>query len=81
MKGTVRGLLYGGGDRFLAQLIGVATCIVFMCAVTYTFFRVQDRIQGIRVSPAAEVVGLDSAEMGVPAYTDETLGLYDDLAE
>jgi Amt family ammonium transporter len=81
VSGTVRGLLYGGGDQFLAQLIGAATCIVFVCGMFYAFFRIQDRIQGIRVSPAAEVGGLDSAEMGVPAYTDETEGLYDELAE
>jgi len=81
VSGTVRGLLYGGGDQFLAQLIGAATCVVLVCTVMYTFFRVQDRLQGIRVSPADEVAGLDTSEMGVPAYTDETIGLYDELAE
>jgi Amt family ammonium transporter len=77
VKGTVRGLLYGGWGQFLAQLIGAATCIVFVCAMAYAFFRIQDRIQGIRVSPQEEVEGLDSAEMGVPAYTEETRDLYD----
>ena len=63
------GSTLNGGDLRLAV---VATCIVFEYAVMYTFFRVQDRIQVIRVSPAAEVVGLDSAEMSVQAYTGET---------
>jgi Amt family ammonium transporter len=80
VSGTVRGLLYGGWGQFLAQLIGVATCIAFVCTLAFAFFKVQDKIQGIRVSPAAEVAGLDSAEMGVPAYTDETTDLYDDIA-
>jgi len=80
VPGTVRGLLYGGRSQFLAQLIGTAAVIIFACGLFYAFFRIQDKIQGIRVSPAAEVAGLDSAEMGVPAYTDETPDLYDDIA-
>ncbi|MHB8895395.1 MAG: ammonium transporter [Candidatus Geothermincolia bacterium] len=80
VTGTVRGLLYGGWSQFLAQLIGAATCVTFVCAVAYAFFRIQDRIQGIRVAPHAEVEGLDSAEMGVPAYTEETRDLYDSIA-
>jgi Amt family ammonium transporter len=80
VPGTVRGLLYGGWSQFLVQLIGAATCIVFACTLFYTFFRVQDRIQGIRVSAEHEVGGLDSAEMGVPAYTSDVRDLYDGLA-
>jgi len=80
VNGTVRGLLYGGWGQFAAQLVGAATCVVFVCGVAYAFFRVQDRLQGIRVAPHEEVEGLDSAEMGVPAYTDETRDLYDNLA-
>ena len=79
VHGTVRGLLYGGWGQFLAQLIGAATCIIFVSALFYTFFKVQDRFQGIRVSPEAEVGGLDSAEMGMPAYTEDTRELYDSL--
>jgi len=80
VHGTVRGLLYGGWGQFLAQLIGAATCIIFVSALFYSFFKIQDRIQGIRVSPEAEVGGLDSAEMGVPAYTEDTRDLYDSLS-
>lgn len=76
VEGTVRGALYGGWSQLAAQLVGVATVIVFACAVFFTFFKVQDRIQGIRVAPEAEVRGLDEAELGVPAYTDEVQDLY-----
>ena len=76
VPGTVRGALYGGWSQFAAQLIGVATVIVFACTAFYLFFRIQDRIQGIRVAPEAEVGGLDDAEMGVPAYTEEVSDLY-----
>jgi ammonium transporter, Amt family len=72
VAGTVRGALYGGWGQLLAQLIGMATCIIFTCAIFYTFFKVQDRLMGIRVSPEAELTGLDQFEMGVQAYTDET---------
>lgn len=75
---AVRGALYGGFSQLLAQLIGAATCIAFVCSLFYTFFRVQDRIQGIRVAPEVEVGGLDDAEMGVPAYTEEVPQLYAD---
>lgn len=75
VKGGVRGLLYGGWDQLGAQVIGAVVCAAFACAVFYAFFRVQDRLQGIRVSPEVELAGVD-AEMGVPAYTDETPDLY-----
>jgi Amt family ammonium transporter len=70
--GTVRGALYGGGGQLLAQLIGAATVVLFACGLFYSFFRIQDHFMGIRVSPQVELGGLDQAEMGVAAYTEET---------
>ncbi len=67
---AVTGALYGNWGQLLAQVIGAAVCIVFACSVFYAFFRLQDRLQGIRVSPEEELRGLDETEMGVPAYTD-----------
>jgi Amt family ammonium transporter len=75
---TVRGLLYGGGGQFLAQLIGAATCIVFVFSVAYIFFKVQDRIQGIRVPLEQEIEGLDVHEMGVSAY-GESGGFFENI--
>ncbi len=72
VSGTVRGALYGGWSQLLAQLIGAATCILFVCVLFYSFFKIQDRFMGIRVSPEVELAGLDTSEMGVQAYTDET---------
>lgn len=80
VAGTVRGALYGGWSQLLAQLIGAAVCIVFVCVIFYTFFRVQDRIMGIRVRPEEEISGLDVTQMGVPAYTEDVRDLYDHLA-
>lgn len=67
----VKGLLYGGTGQFLAQLIYAGTVIVFISVLTYVFFKVQDKIQGIRSDEADEVQGLDIPEMGVEAYPRE----------
>ncbi|MBU1670748.1 MAG: ammonium transporter [Actinobacteria bacterium] len=68
---AVRGALYGGWSQLLAQLIGMAACVIFVCGLSYAFFKVQDRIMGIRLSPEIEMAGADE-EMGVPAYTERT---------
>ncbi len=65
---AVRGLIYGGWDQFLAQLLGAAVCAVFVLGTSLAFFKIQDRIQGIRVPLEVEIEGLDAHEMGVLAY-------------
>ena len=66
--GGVRGLFFGDAGQFAAQLIGAIACAAFVLGLSYLFFRLQDRIQGIRVAPQVEVDGLDIHEMGVSAY-------------
>jgi ammonium transporter, Amt family len=73
VAGTVRGALYGGWGQLIAQLIGAVTLVLYACLIFYLFFRIQDRLMGIRVAPEVELGGLDQAEMGVAAYTEETL--------
>jgi len=68
---AVRGALYGGWSQLLAQVIGMAACVAFVCGLAYAFFKIQDTVMGIRVSPDIEMSGLDE-EMGVPAYTERT---------
>jgi Amt family ammonium transporter len=68
VEGTVKGLFFGDAGQFAAQLIGAVACAVFVLGLSYGFFRLQDRAQGIRVSPQVEVDGLDMHEMGVAAY-------------
>lgn len=72
---AVRGALYGNWSQLIAQVIGACVCILFVCTLFYTFFRVQNRLFGIRVAPEVEIGGLDE-EMGVPAYTEETPELF-----
>jgi Amt family ammonium transporter len=71
VEGTVTGLLYGGGlGQLGAQVITAAVAAAWAFGVMYAFFKVQDKIQGIRVTRDEETIGLDVPEMGVAAYPD-----------
>ncbi|MCC7077405.1 MAG: ammonium transporter [Acidimicrobiia bacterium] len=67
----VEGLIRGNVGQFGAQLVYAVALVVVISTITYTFFRIQDRIQGIRVSPEDELQGVDIPEMGVEAYPVE----------
>ena len=69
VEGTVRGLFYGGGaGQLAAQAISAAVVVIWAFGLMYVFFRVQKRLQGIRVTRDEEMIGLDVPEMGVAAY-------------
>ena len=71
VEGTVTGLLYGGGFGQLgAQVITAGVAAAWAFGVMYAFFKVQDKLQGIRVTRDEETIGLDVPEMGVAAYPD-----------
>ena len=71
VSGTVTGLLYGGGFGQLgAQLVTDVVVVAWAFGTMYAFFKVQDKLQGIRVSRDEETIGLDVPEMGVAAYPD-----------
>jgi Amt family ammonium transporter len=68
VAGPVRGLLFGDARQLVAQVVGVATNAVFVFATAYGFFRLVDRVMGIRVPAEVEYQGLDALEMGTDAY-------------
>jgi len=71
VAGGVTGLLYGGGFGQLgAQAIDLVVVATWSFGLMYAFFKVQDRLQGIRVTRDEETIGLDVPEMGVAAYPD-----------
>ncbi|MCK9209620.1 MAG: ammonium transporter [Ignavibacteriaceae bacterium] len=72
VPGTVKGLFYGDASQLVAQLIGSATCIIFVFAVMYGFFKLQDKLFGIRVDARDEIDGLDMPEMGIVGYVDDS---------
>ena len=73
VAGGVRGLFYGDATQLYAQLIAIAVLIVWGFGVSYIFFKVLDKVWGIRVAPEIELEGLDVPEMGVLAYPDNQL--------
>jgi ammonium transporter, Amt family len=70
VSGSVKGLFYGDGGQLVANLIGCVVILLWAWGGGYLFFKVQDMIQGIRVSPEVELEGLDLPEMGALGYFD-----------
>ncbi len=73
VAGTVKGLFYGSGSQFVAELVGVLTNFIFVFVVMYVFFKILDKIVPLRVSEELEREGLDQAEVAVSAYPDFSL--------
>src|SRR5204863_3118750 len=47
VSGTVKGLFYGDAGQFFAEVIGVLTCMIFVFAVMYLFFKLSNKITPI----------------------------------
>ncbi len=73
VNGSVRGLFYGDPGQFIAQLVGVVTLLGFVFSLSYAFNVLVDWLVGQRVSPAAELEGLDIPEMGSLGYPEFVL--------
>jgi Amt family ammonium transporter len=73
VSGGVRGLFYGDASQLLAQFIAVVVLFVWGFGVSYAFFRILDKVWGLRVAPEDELEGLDVPEMGVLAYPDSPI--------
>lgn len=67
---AVRGLLYGGADQFVAQVIGVVTVFVYASVMAFVVFKVLNAITPMRSDPADEEQGLDVPETGIVAYPE-----------
>jgi Amt family ammonium transporter len=73
VAGGVTGLFFGDSSQLVAQLIAVVVLFVWGFGVSYVFIKILDKVWGLRVSPEAEINGLDVPEMGVSAYPDQQL--------
>lgn len=70
VAGTVTGLFYGGGiSQFVAELVGVVTCVITLSIISIVVFKVIDLIVGNRVAERIEIEGLDIPEMGLLGYS------------
>jgi len=76
VDGAVTGLFYGDTSQFIAQCIGTTTNIVYVFIVSYVFFKVLDKVVGLRVPAEMELEGLDQAEVAVKAYPEFNLRNY-----
>ncbi|MDP4177224.1 MAG: ammonium transporter [Bacillota bacterium] len=70
VSGGVKGLFFGDPGQLVAQLIVVLVLIVWGFGSSFLFYKILDKIMGIRVSPEVELQGLDIPEMGIGAYAD-----------
>ena len=70
VKTAVTGFFYGNPSQLFAQIIGAVTVIVWAFGLSYIFFRIQDKLMGIRVSREIEAAGVDLHEMGILAYPE-----------
>ena len=68
VAGTVKGLFYGDASQFTAECVGVLANFIYVGLISLIVFKLIELAVGNRVSPAAEVEGLDIPEMGVPGY-------------
>jgi Amt family ammonium transporter len=70
VTGGVKGLFYGDGGQFAAQLTDAIVVVVFCSIMTIVFFSILKRTIGMRSDEEAEISGLDLPEMGALAYPD-----------
>ncbi len=68
ISGNVTGLFYGDAGQLAAQLVTVVVCFAWGFGVTATVFGIYKLFTSMRVSPEAEIMGLDVPEFGVPGY-------------
>ncbi len=64
------GLLYGGINLFVMQVISVVVNIVWTTAMAYIGFKLIDKLVGLRVDKEAEIKGLDVMEHRTQAYPE-----------
>jgi Amt family ammonium transporter len=68
--GLVALALFAGGNRWTAQLAGVAALLVFVLPMTYSLNRLLNRFYPQRIPAEAEPHGLDLYELGAGAYPE-----------
>ncbi|PXF56242.1 MAG: ammonium transporter [Candidatus Methanogaster sp.] len=64
------GLLYGGVNQFIIQVVGALAAIVWAFVMGLIVFKLIDVVIGLRVSEREELEGLDITEHGIRAYPE-----------
>ena len=68
ISGNVTGLFYGDAGQLGAQAVSLAVCFAWGFGITATLFGAYRLMTSMRVSPEAEIRGLDVPEFGVQGY-------------
>ena len=63
------GLVEGNASQFFNNFLGALLTWVLAGVMTFILLKITDKLVGVRVMKAEEVVGLDIAEQGEEAYT------------
>jgi Amt family ammonium transporter len=64
------GLLHGGYQQFIIQVVGAILSIVWAFGISFIIFKILDMTIGLRVSAEHEITGLDIVEHGISAYPE-----------
>ncbi|WP_400249882.1 ammonium transporter [Methanomethylophilus alvi] len=64
----VDGLIYGGVDLFVGQVVAVLATIVFCFAMSYAIIWLISKFMKVRIPEDEESIGQDIVEHGEPAY-------------
>jgi len=67
------GLLYGGTQQFIIQVVGTLLCMIWAFGISFVIFKVLDAVMGLRVPEEDEIAGLDIKEHGMSAYPEFVL--------
>jgi Amt family ammonium transporter len=70
ISGSVKGLFYGDPGQLGAQIFHVFVGFLWAWGITWLIFTIAKNFIRIRVSPEAEIEGLDVPEFGALAYPD-----------
>jgi Amt family ammonium transporter len=70
-SGIDDGLIYGGVDFLLKQVVGVVAILAFSYVASYLLARLVDSTVGLRVEERSEIEGLDITEHEERAYSVE----------
>ncbi len=68
ISGNVTGLFYGDAGQLGAQVIGGVAAFAWAFGLTAVVFGAYKLVTSMRVSPEAEVIGLDAPEFGMHGY-------------
>jgi Amt family ammonium transporter len=68
ISGNVTGLFYGDAGQLGAQVVSIGVNFAWAFGLTTVIFKAYKAVSSMRVSPEAEVLGLDEPEFGVAGY-------------